>query len=159
MTAMKQQIKDQLLQKIQAQIEVYEAAFEDARLRSNESEGRNQTRYDTQKAETGYEAEAYAKKVIEFRRIYSVLLNFPWPRDNEKVQIGSLVTLKWNRTGQTGDYLIIAQAGGIDLEDLGIMTISHQAPLAQAILNRQAGEEVRMRMGPQEQHIRIEQIG
>ncbi|MGD9489759.1 MAG: GreA/GreB family elongation factor [Calditrichaceae bacterium] len=155
MTVCKKEIKKELLKEIQNRIELYEKSFEDACRRSNESEGRNQSRYDTHKIETGYEADAYARKTMELRQIYQKLKEMSFPDSNDRVRLGSLVRLKWKDGGKEENVLLITQAGGMDLKDLNIMTVSSQAPLSQAIINSQAGEIVEFQMGRKKQMIEI----
>ncbi|MGD9900904.1 MAG: hypothetical protein AB7T22_17395 [Calditrichaceae bacterium] len=155
MTVCKKEIKKELLKEIQKKIDLYEKSCEDARRRSNESEGRNQSRYDTHKIETGYEADAYARKAMELKQIYQKLNDMSFSETNDRVRLGSLVRLRWKDGGKVDNILLLSHAGGVDLKELNIMTVSSQAPLSLAIMNTQPGEIVELQMGRLKQIIEI----
>ena len=72
------------------------------------------------------------------------VLVIPSMKQGQKISLGSLVTIKHCGNGESQIYLLISREGGcrIRLGEKEIVSISTQAPLAQAIINKTKGEKM-----------------
>ncbi|GAB4343072.1 MAG: hypothetical protein Kow0037_30930 [Calditrichia bacterium] len=142
MTVNKQKVIESFIAMVEEQIRLIKDAAENARERSNESEGRLQSRYDTQRIETGYLAEAYSQKLADYRKSLVGLQQIKRMKTNGKVQVGSLMEI--NRGEQKEFYLLVPVGGGLTLSSPKITTISVQAPLGRRLIGAKAGDTVSM---------------
>ena len=140
----KKEVIEAIIAELKKRVEHYSRLYENARQRSLESEGRNQTRYDTQKIETGYEADAYARKVVEARNQISRMLSLSKNANSKKIEIGALFLLEikaGNKVSQKR-FLVVESDGGILLDQLDITTISSGSPVADLLWGKNKGDKV-----------------
>lgn len=158
MTELKQQTIQTLKQLLEEQLAQYEKACIAAVERSNESEGRNQTRYDTQKIETAYLANAFGKKYEDVSRQYGLLNGFRFDQDNESIKAGHLVKLENYNREKTETVLLLPGKWGIWLEELDIMVLSVLSPLGRELIGRKIGESFQLDLPAGTMQYRIVEI-
>lgn len=140
----KKEIVQTILKEIKAKISHYERIYESARQRSIESEGRNQTRYDTQKVETGYEADAYARKLIEAKVQHAALANYNNNAIVDNIVVGAvaLIRITRNDRDEIQTFLFVEDNGGVILEKQKISAISAKTPVAGILWGKKTGDIV-----------------
>jgi transcription elongation GreA/GreB family factor len=137
--------KPQLLQQLITQLErnagLISRAAENVRQDVINAEGRMQTRYGSEKEETGYLADGLSQRNQEILRGLDVLKAMPLPQSPQKVERGCLVRL--NDGHENSDYFILPYGGGESLptEHGEVTIISTTAPLSKAMLSKSKGEQ------------------
>jgi transcription elongation GreA/GreB family factor len=152
----RREIVQKILDEIKKKIEHYERVYESARQRSIESEGRNQTRYDTQKVETGYEADAYARKVIEAKMQHAALSNYNRNENHGQVGLGAVARVRITRNGKADEqlFLFVEDNGGVILTEFKISAITSKTPIAAILWGKKSGDVVEWDRG--RDHFRYE---
>jgi transcription elongation GreA/GreB family factor len=112
---------------------------EEARKTCIEMDGRNQSRYDTQKEEYAGKAHSLQSQVDEFDRLDTYLRKLQRPATFEQIQIGHLVRLQIE-DDTPADFVLVAISRGDELGDLHL--VSTQSPLGKAIIDARTGESV-----------------
>lgn len=138
--------KSQLLEKLIAQIEqnseMVARSAERVRQDSINAEGRMQTRYGSEKEETGYLADGLNQRNQEIQNGLSILRSLSLPQSPQRVERGCVVRLNDSQAENT-DYFILPYGGGESLiTEYGEVTIlSPTAPLTRSMLNKTIGEQ------------------
>lgn len=111
------------------------------------AESRAENDKDTRAIESSYLARGLAQRVVELRSALATVQAWVQPapaRGETRIRLGSLVELL-DEDSQERQHLWLAPAGGgmrLEYEQLSILVLSPQAPLAQALLGRALDDEV-----------------
>lgn len=138
--------KSQLLEKLIAQIEknseMVARSAERVRQDSINAEGRMQTRYGSEKEESGYLADGLSQRNQDIQNGLRTLRSLSLPQAPQRIERGCLVRIADERT-ESADYFILPYGGGESLiTEYGEVTIlSPTAPLTRSMLNKGLGEQ------------------
>src|SRR3989338_3885116 len=143
--------KKQLLGMLASQLERKSSgiarAANNARQDAINAEGRMQTRYGSEKEESGYLADGLNLRRNEVEQGLSTLLALQLPENPSKVMSGSLVSI---RDGSEVEYYFILPYGGgesIETDQGEVTVINPTAPIAKLMLNKKVGEQFPFRRG------------
>ena len=135
---------------IQRLIEIYtqkmelaKKAMEGSQQDAIEAESAMQTRYGSTKEEKQMLMDAYAGKVIEYQKTIASLHQVPI-KENNIVEVMSLVCCKNDRDSEESWYLIVPIGGGEDIEidNLPVVTsLSYSSPLARSLIGAKTGDK------------------
>lgn len=139
----KQQVLQQLIQQLERTSGIVAKAAERTRQEAITAEGRMQTRYGSEKEETGYLADGLSQRNQEIQKGIDLLRSFTLPQISHRVERGCLVRLADER-GEPNDYFILPYGGGESLAtEYGEITVlSPTAPLGRLILNKTKGDRL-----------------
>ena len=109
------------------------------------SESAAEDQYDTRGLEASYLAGAQAQRVVELDHRLQVFHSMKASVDSLKfkaVEVGALITLELS--GRRMHYFLVGEGGGLSVQVDGknVNLITPQAPLAELLLGRTAGDEV-----------------
>lgn len=137
----KSEVLEKLICQIERTSEVVAQAAERTRQDVINAEGRMQTRYGSEKEETGYLADGLSQRNQEIRQGLGLLRSLNLPQSPQKVERGCLVRIADER-GDASDYFILPYGGGesIATEHGEITVLSPTAPLGRLILNKSKGD-------------------
>jgi len=132
----KKEIIDALINKLQ---ETLGSTIEQSDMASNaaiDAPGRNESRYDSTKEEMGYLSNALSKKAYDIENIIKELINFSLPKKTNTLVLGLLVEIYMNNSNQL--IFLVPGGGGqkIKIRDMSIITVSKNAPLYSALIDR-----------------------
>lgn len=137
----KETVAQALLGHLKDEFEKAQEVYENSRGASQEADMAQEGKYDTRAIEAGYLAGALKKRVdeleIDVKLIEELIEELP---QGKKVQIGSLVELKFNN--QTRHYFITPTAGGtmLNVDGNGLLVISVFSPIGNEVLDLEAGD-------------------
>ena len=105
------------------------------------AEGRMQTRYGSEKEETGYLADGLKQRNRDILKGIELLRALPLPQSPQRVERGCLVRIA-DEQGEANDYFVLPYGGGesISTEHGEITVLSPTAPLGRVILNKTKGD-------------------
>ena len=138
----KKEIFDEIIKKLE---EALKSTVEQMDLASDaaiDAPGRNESRYDSTKEEMGYLSNALSKKARDMGNAIKELTNFPLPKKNDTVLLGSLVEIYINEHYQ---LIFLTPCGGgqkVEVGDINVFTVSKQAPLCSLLLGKKINETV-----------------
>lgn len=137
----KEMVAQALLGHLKEEFDKAQEVYENSRGASQEADMAQEGKYDTRAIEAGYLAGALKKRVDELdmdvKMIEELIEELP---KGQKVQIGSLVELKFNN--QTRHYFITPTAGGtmLNVDGKGLLVISVFSPIGNEVLDLEAGD-------------------
>lgn len=139
---MKQQILDELIGKMKAEMAELEAAAKANKDFATDQEFKAESKYDTRSLEASYLASAEAKRVEDLKLEIQMLeeVDLKLSARSEEVCIGSLVNLRHKE--QDRSYFLIPTAGGTLLKvgEKAVLVVSVFSPLGDAVLGLKKGE-------------------
>jgi len=117
---------------------------------------------DTRALETSYLARGQAQRVVDLEQA-SKRVAFMEVRDfgpDDPIDVSALVQIETEGETEPRWYLLAVAGGGrtIACEGLSIEVITPQAPLGRALIGRQTGEDLELRLGARQRELRIRQI-
>jgi len=135
----------QLLSRVQGDLEAMLRAASDAHEAATHEEAKPENDKDTRGLVESYLAAGQAARAAELQRELSVLKAFTLaPTTNQTVAVGALVTLRDDDSDVVTDALIVPAGAGTALVHQGrrVQVVSSQAPLAQAVFGKAVGDVV-----------------
>ncbi|MBP6506382.1 MAG: GreA/GreB family elongation factor [Opitutaceae bacterium] len=140
----KQTLRAQILNRLQAELQLQTSAAQLARDEAISEESRAENKYDTHGQEAAYLAEAQARLAAEIQAAISVYATFTMSDYNASTPIGlgAIITLSAN--GKDSWYLLGPRAGGLELSLSGhdVLLITPQSPIGRLLIGRRAGDTV-----------------
>lgn len=129
-------LKDRLVKELQQAKEAYDTTHKHA----TDSEMKADDKYDTRSIEAGYLAGAQKRRVEELELEIQLIDEVNLEHINDKVAVGSLVSLKHN--DQSRKYFISSTSGGsmIKVEDEVVLVISAFSPLGSEVIGLAVGD-------------------
>ena len=157
----KHTVHQRLLERLEIDLDVLQRAAQTAYETATHEENVAENKYDTLGLEASYLATGQARRMEEIRlalkRCREMLLR---PYDEQTgIQLGALLALEAENGSE--QWLFLApDAAGLKVEDAGrlITVISPRSPLGAALLGRQDGDEVRIKVGAVAQRYGITQV-
>jgi|AntAceMinimDraft_18_1070375.scaffolds.fasta_scaffold57214_2 hypothetical protein len=139
----KKKVIDAVIKVFMEKINSLNSALEDTRDRARDAPGHNVSHSDTSKFQLSNLALGIEKQIMEYKEIADQLKNLS-PRPTIKISVGSLFTLNNIENDKEKIFIMLYQGGGekIIIDDIEITTLSIAAPIAQACLNKEIGDEV-----------------
>ena len=138
-------LQQQVCRRLADDLALLLAAAEDARQAATHEESKAENKYDTRGLEAAYLANGQQQRCLEIRQALQQLHNLQLrPVDQQgRVQLTSLVALQ-DAQEQCQWLWLLPMAAGTRLQQnaLRVQVISPQAPLGQALLGLQEGDEV-----------------
>lgn len=131
----------QLVQQLEQNLTTMTRAAERTRQDTINAEGRMQTRYGSEKEETGYLADGLSQRNQEIQSGLKILSSLSLPQSPQCVERGCLVRIMDGRS-ENSDYFILPYGGGETLitENGEVTILSPTAPLGRSLLNKTMGE-------------------
>lgn len=134
-----------VLDRLSTERETLIASARAAHEAATHSESAAEDQYDTRGLEASYLAGAQAQRVAELEnrlQLFQSMKTSVSALRCETVEIGALVTLELS--GKPMHYFLVGEGGGLSVQVDGktVNLITPQAPLAELLLGRQAGDEV-----------------
>ncbi|SIT12332.1 hypothetical protein [Neptunomonas antarctica] len=147
----KQQLLDQLLCRLQGELSTTQDAVNQAHDNAVHEQSKPENQYDTLALESAYLAHGQAVRAADLQRQVVILkhLKLPACSADSAVVVGALVQLRDALSGILQWLWLLPVAGGIDLrfDDMGITTITPEAPLGQKLLGNYIDDEIRLSLG------------
>lgn len=140
----KSQVLSDLVKQLEDETKNLEASFEKEKKASQDAPGAMEAQYDTTKAETGMVADKIGENIIEKQQGIEILKKLELPESPNKVDLGCIAILD---SGESmAAYFILPVCGGMNLSmqgsDIGLLTISPDTIVSQALLDKSAGDEI-----------------
>jgi hypothetical protein len=141
----------EIIQKLETEIQALRGSFKEAKLTSIEAPGRMQSRYDTMGVEAAWVADGLAKSIEEKVEGTYRLKNINLPDSPERVSLGCVVGIGPDGGDIENVYFILPACGGMIItipnSDLTVQTVMLQAPVARALIGKSIDDEVAVRKG------------
>ena len=120
-------------------LETAEQAQAIAQSEATSPESKAEGKYDTRATEASYQARGQAARVASMRTLVTWYRRLPRDLTSDTVSLGALVTIE----GERQDTLFVAPSGGerITVDGHEVMTISLAAPLGQAMVGLEEGDD------------------
>ncbi|QQL45887.1 transcription elongation factor [Sulfuriroseicoccus oceanibius] len=140
----KQSLVDQVIARLEADLEKLTNAAKEARDYATDSECKSEGKYDTRGLEASYLAGAQAEKSEELAEAISVLSRIKLPEHPPHVANGTLVVVSDVTSGEDDAYFILPAGGGIELEtelsEHPTTVITPQSPRGEELVNHSPGD-------------------
>ncbi len=142
----KNRIRQAILDKLQADLDVLTRAALMAREEATHDESKATSKYETHGQEAAYLAESQARLATDVQASITLYKTLPLPdvAPGLPAAIGALITLE-NR-GRPAHYLLAPRNGGLEITLDGhlIMLISPQSPLGSQLVNAHIGDTIQL---------------
>jgi transcription elongation GreA/GreB family factor len=142
----KSSLRDQILLRLRADLELQSRAAETSRDEAISEHSQPENRWDTHSQEAAYLAEGQARLVREIGESIELYQTLPLPEfaDGDAVSLGALVELQ--SSGRTSAYFVGPRGGGTEFEFDGrnVLVITPQSPLGRELVGRHIGDSVRL---------------
>lgn len=143
----KKNLIERLLINLEEEAESLRNSAESARQAAIDAPGAMQSKSDTTKSQMSRLAENLSSLYHQTQRSISALREIDTSRTCKVVEIGAIVKIK---EGQNEDYYFILPPGcggqSIKLEKQEVNTIAVNSPMAQVLLNKKAGDVVKVKV-------------
>jgi transcription elongation GreA/GreB family factor len=140
----KQRLLDHIVLRLNEELQNLVQAAKAAHEAATHDESKAEDAHDTRGLEASYLAGAQAARAGEIQRLISVFKQLPIRSfdPDEAVAIGALIELE--TSGKRSLHLLAPMGGGISVQvgDKTVQIITPQAPLGDALVGREAGDEV-----------------
>ncbi|MDQ6956968.1 MAG: GreA/GreB family elongation factor [Mariprofundaceae bacterium] len=142
----KQDIIDLIITQLKADIQITQQAVLLARDTATHKDCLGSSKYETMGTEASYLAKGQGERLLELQRAltYFKEVNIE-PKDS--IQPISFIRLQ-DEQGKAQLYLLASDAGGLKLSHCkqNITVITHQSPLGKALMGKQAGDNVELKI-------------
>lgn len=140
---MKQQLLDELIDKMKAEMNAIESAAKANKDFATDQEFKAESKYDTRSLEASYLASAELNRVEDLKLEIQMLeeVDLSLSAKSQEICIGSLVELR--HKDQDRSYFLIPTSGGTLLKvgEKAILVVSVFSPLGDALLGLKTGDE------------------
>lgn len=138
----KSAILRQLIDKVQQELKLAEAAADSAKSLNSSEEFKQESKYDTRAIESGYLAGAQLARVNDLKLELEMLedINPSSQMPTDAIAIGSVVELELNSKQQC--YFLCSTAGGtlLNIDGKSVLVLSVFSPIGNAMLGLVAGD-------------------
>ncbi len=145
---MKEEIKQHLLNQIEADILQAQQSYSSAKELTCGEESKAESKWDTRSIEAGYLASAQKQRLEELKLEKQLIeeLNTAPTDPQGSITIGTLITLKHNNLVRK--YFLSSTAGGkvVDIQQNKIMIISVFSPLGKELLGLSTGDQIELEL-------------
>jgi transcription elongation GreA/GreB family factor len=145
---------------VQKDVDDTARAAADARAAATHEEAKPENDKDTRGLEQSYLAAGQAARVAELQRSMGALRGVVLNEPSVTVEVGAVVTLR-DTDADTLSHIMVLPAGAgvtVDIDDVGVMVVTPQAPLARAIMGKRVDDEVEVKLGGKVRQFEIEAI-
>lgn len=143
----KEEIRNQLLDKLREELDYLRNLQENARREATHEESRPENEHDTRAVEASYLAAGQAKKYVELERSAAIVKDIRLREysDADPIALGSLIELVSGT--ETMRLLLLPVCGGYTLETTWgkVQIISPESLLGRELLDKYAGDEITIR--------------
>jgi len=142
----KQALKDELVQLLQADLDVLERAYEASREGATHEEAKPENDKDTRALEQSYLARGQARRVEDLRSDVADVKNMP-VRDfleDDPAALGALVCIEQN--GEPRMLFLAPQGGGAALHGGVIQVVTPRSPMGRALMGKLPGDDVEVQV-------------
>lgn len=153
----KKTIVQKIIAALQAQLDAYTRAAQDAHAAATDPGSKAENKYDTRSLEASYLARGQALRVAEAEQTLS---EFSAPgllsdHQGKPVVLGSLVMLEGQQ--EQSLYFIGPSAGGTEVESEGhqVLVITPASPMGKQLLGRKQGEQFSLQIGAQSSSVTV----
>jgi transcription elongation GreA/GreB family factor len=142
----KAEIRDRLVEKLQAEADVIALAAKAAHAAATHEESRAEDQHDTRGIEASYLAGAQAQRAADLQALVSTYRMMPVGvfGSGDGIGPGAFVELELSESGRKSCYFIVHRGGGVSVQVGGvtILVIAPQSPLGEALIGRRVGDEI-----------------
>lgn len=146
----KKKVLTSILEKLTDDLNTYFRAARLARFEATDSENKAENKYDTRGIEASYLAHGQSRQAIQTKNDFdayeAMLHHLDADVPHDSIRKGTLVTLEFN--GEQTFYFIGPAAGGLEVnvdgEEITVMT--PDSPLGASLLDKKAGDSVRIQL-------------
>ncbi len=146
----KKELLNKIIEHLHSELSSTELAAKNAHLAATDDQSVAETQYDTLAIEASYLAEGQSRRVEEIKHSLALFeqLSKNIPQNVTIVNIGSLVQLEQDKQANAWFYIGPA-AGGFrcEIEEHTFTVITPQSPVGQALMNKEEGDEINIRIG------------
>lgn len=155
---MKKEILNHLKEQLQNELEKAKSAYDTTHKHATDSEMKADDKYDTRSIEAGYLAGAQKKRVEELELEIQLIDEVNLDHVNDKVAVGSLVTLNFNN--QDRRYFISSTSGGsmIKIKDEVVLVISAFSPIGSEVIGLKVGDSFEVEIKEQQREYEVTEI-
>ena len=146
----KKQIICDILAHLERELLAIKNAANNAHLAATDDQSVAETQYDTLAIEASYLAEGQSRRVEEIKASITLFEHLSKQALDElsQVSIGALVKLEKDQSNNTW-FFIGPASGGLrcEIEGQKITLITPQSPMGSALMNKEEGDEVNIKLG------------
>ena len=143
----KKKILEVIIADYKDKLERYKKSMEDAQKEANYHKGAMESRYDTFKEEAQMLKEGFAKQFNETNEILKILQSYKMniiDKKFNKVLPGAIVKCTINNKDEKNFFIIKGiHFNEYNINDIYIITLNSDAPLAKKLLNLEEGDEIK----------------
>jgi len=142
----KAEVLSLIIAKLEADIQVTEQAVEVAHDTATHKDCLGSSKYETMGTEASYLAQGQGVRLLELERALAYFKQLQ-PVAATKIQLPSLVVIE-DECGKQQTMLLAADAGGlkVSMQQQVICVITHQSPLGRALLGKEVGDPIELRI-------------
>ncbi len=143
----KQNILNQIINQLEADIQVAQQAVDVARDTATHKDCLGSSKYETMGTEASYLAKGQGERLLELQRAAAYFKQVT-PSPQPTIVLSSLITLE-AESGQTQYFWLDNDAGGLKVKhgDQNITLITPQAPLGRALMGKEVDDVVEIKTG------------
>ena len=159
MQADKAAILTLIVARLHTDLAAAEQAVAIARDTATHPDAQGSSRYETMGLEASYLAQGQGQRLLEIERALGYFSRLALPPATDKVVIGSLVELR-DENDASQHLWLAPDAGGLKVEYGGqsITVITPKSPLGAALIGRETGDIVAVKIGGRERAYSIESV-
>lgn len=159
MTLSKAALRDELLAKLRADLEMLERAQNDAQQGATHEEAKAEDDKDTRAIEASYVARGHAIRIEELTRgiIETEHMHLREFGDDAPAALSALVTVD-DEDGKETRYFIAPAGGGLTLAKGKVQVVTPKSPLGRALLGKHEGDECEVHVGAKARTLEIESV-
>ena len=155
----KQDLKQELLQQLQADLATAERAHKAARERATHEEAKPEDDKDTRALEQSYVARGQARRFEELTDSVAAVQGLairPF-RDSDPIALGALVTIDEN--GAQRVLFMAPEGGGAALASGQVQVITPRSPVGRALLGKRVGDAFTLTLAGKAREIEVVAVG
>ncbi|MDQ6986681.1 MAG: GreA/GreB family elongation factor [Mariprofundaceae bacterium] len=143
----KRKIIAAIIHQLETDISIAEQAVKTAHDTATHKDCLGSSKYETMGTEASYLAQGQGLRLLEIKRALAYFKQLTLPQPATRIALCSLVTLH-DKLGQQQNLWLAADAGGlkIQLEKTSVTVITAKSPLGCALLGKEAGDDVEIRI-------------
>lgn len=148
----KEQLKQALLEALEATLRVLEQAYADAREGATHDEAKPENDKDTRALEASYLARGQALRIEELRGAIAEVRAMPLWAPQGGAALGTLICAK--EGGGEARFFLAPHGGGTKLPG-GAQVVTPRSPLGLALLGKRSGDECELSLGGRRRELEI----
>lgn len=138
----REEVIEEFIKNLEIKIEEAKRVLKSIEKQRRDAPGFMESASDTTRFQKEKEGDVCLEQIIILKNTINYLAGLKGQKSGDKIQAGSICTVKDKTTGEIKSYFFVEKTGGIVLDKFNMFLVSLDAPVANVFLGKKVGDIV-----------------